>query len=161
MRFQKAWTLPSLIGLLTILSAMALLKRKRRRRLSNNFDLSEFGDVPARYMENLEYLVNEVLQPARDESGAIIITSGYRDPKCNSEAGGVKNSRHLTASAADFKVGVGNKYTNAGLFEYIKKNLPFDELILYRPGAKGYPNGGIHVSVNRSKFNRYFSKIQS
>jgi Peptidase M15 len=72
--------------------------------IAPNFDSSEFdisGTVPAQYAANVQALA-DLLQQFRTMTGsAIEITSCYRDPAHNAAVGGVGNSQHLTASAAD------------------------------------------------------------
>ena len=44
-----------------------------------------------------------LLEPARQEVGPIIVTSGFRNPRVNTLVGGVKNSQHLLGQAADIR----------------------------------------------------------
>lgn len=77
---------------------------------------------------NLIALVDNVLDKARSAWGrSIVVTSGYRSPRLNKVVGGVRNSQHMTGEAADITTGSieGNRW----LFEYIRKNLPYDQLI--------------------------------
>ena len=77
--------------------------------LTENFSRSEFASpdgvpIPTRHNANLLELARN-LQVLRDTVGKpIIIHSGYRSPAHNAAVGGVSNSRHLTAQAADFSV---------------------------------------------------------
>ncbi|MBO4593473.1 MAG: peptidase M15 [Bacteroidaceae bacterium] len=58
--------------------------------------------IPASLRPNMINLCTNVLQPIRDAYGKpIIVGSGYRCPKLNKAVGGVSNSQHMTASAAD------------------------------------------------------------
>ena len=51
---------------------------------------------------NLVRLINEVLDPIREEYGKPIrVTSGYRCKRVNSIVGGSKSSQHLKGEAAD------------------------------------------------------------
>jgi len=78
-------------------------------QLTKNFKLSEFGcndgtPVPAEYLENVKNLAQN-LQLIRDRVGASIsINSGYRTPAYNKKIGGVSNSQHKLAKAADIVV---------------------------------------------------------
>ena len=53
---------------------------------------------------NLRNLCLNVLQPVRNQFGAVIITSGYRPPKLNRIIGGSANSQHQYGLAADIVV---------------------------------------------------------
>jgi len=83
------------------------------------------------------------LQPVRDHFGRVKITSGFRSVELCMAIGSSANSQHAKAEAADFEcVGVDN----AELADWIKDNLPYDQLIVeyYTPGE---PNSGwIHCS---------------
>ena len=53
-------------------------------------------------IDNLKLLVDNVLDPAREEFGNIIhIESGYRSPLVNRHIGGSTTSAHMTGRAAD------------------------------------------------------------
>lgn len=93
--------------------------------------------------DNLISLVNHVLDPARERLGSpITVTSGYRGPKVNDAVGGVKKSQHLNGQAADLVC-----KDNKKLFDIIRDNLPYDQLI-WEQGGKW-----VHVSYNQT-FNR-------
>jgi hypothetical protein len=76
---------------------------------TKNFKLSEFKcsdgtAVPQKYWGNLAALM-EQLQIIRETiDKPITINSGYRTPTYNKAVGGVANSSHLVAKAADIKV---------------------------------------------------------
>lgn len=76
----------------------------------------------------LSNLVTHVLDPLREMYGKpITINSGYRCPKLNAAVGGAKSSQHMRGEAAD--ITAGSKTENKKLFELIRDNLPFDQLI--------------------------------
>lgn len=76
----------------------------------------------------LTNLVDNVLDPLREWYGKpIIVNSGYRSPKLNTAVGGSKTSQHMKGEAAD--ITAGSKEENKKLFDYIKSNLVFDQLI--------------------------------
>ena len=77
-------------------------------QLTKNFNLSEFNKhnfaLNETVLRNIQALANN-LQVLRDEvKKPIKITSGYRSPEHNAKVKGVKNSRHITGEAADFKI---------------------------------------------------------
>lgn len=138
-------------------------------KLTAHFNLSEFtrsetaserhiDNTPtASAVTNLKHLCEQVLEPLRCWYGKpITIGSGYRCPKLNAAVGGVKNSQHMTGEAADLQVVLNVSKSNPEaynaelrrLFDFIKSNLPYDQLILERnkPTSKTY---WIHVSCKK------------
>ena len=92
-------------------------------------------------------LCGKVLQPAREMYGKPIhVTSGYRSSAVNKAVGGVRNSQHLLGEAADLTV--FTKEENKKLFEIIRDNLSFDQLINERDFS------WIHVSYKSKEDNR-------
>lgn len=78
--------------------------------------------------DNLTKLIEAVLDPLREWYGKpIIVNSGYRCEALNKAIGGAKSSQHMLGEAAD--ITVGSKEENEKLFDYIKDNLEFDQLI--------------------------------
>ena len=102
-------------------------------KLSKNFSLSELtktntgipNDLPDHLIGNLQDLVDNVLQPAREALGPIIVTSGYRSPEVNKAIGGSSKSQHSLAQASDLRCKKGNDV----LFNWIAENTPFDQMI--------------------------------
>ena len=76
----------------------------------------------------LQKLIEAVLDPLREWYGKPIrVNSGFRCEALNEAVGGSDTSQHRLGEAAD--ITVGTKKGNKKLFEYIKDNLPFDQLI--------------------------------
>lgn len=111
-------------------------------KLTAHFDLSEFtrsesakreglDNTPtAEHLENIKILCEKVLEPIRLRFGSINISSGYRGKMLNHFIGGSVNSDHCVGRAADLDMDdVGTGVTNKEIFEYIKNNLEFDQLI--------------------------------
>lgn len=80
-------------------------------------------------IDNLTKLIEIVLDPLREWYGKPIrVNSGYRCKVLNKAVGSkAKNSQHLYGEATD--ITAGSKAENEKLFNYIKDNLPFDQLI--------------------------------
>lgn len=137
--------------LLTSLNELA----NERAMLSPNFTLMELvasaaatqqgiDNLPGlRELDNLRALCTQLLQKVRDAWGApIAVTSGYRCPRLNALVGGAANSQHMAGQAADI-VAVAERSVAArpsqkarmrALFELIKKNFCYDQLIWERGG---------------------------
>lgn len=76
----------------------------------------------------LQKLIDAVLDPLREWYGKPIkVNSGYRCEALNKAIGGAKSSQHMLGEAAD--ITAGSKEENEKLFNYIKDNLEFDQLI--------------------------------
>ena len=105
-----------------------------------------------REMVNLVYLAAYVLEPLRKAMGEPIkIGSGFRCQALNRAVGGVSNSQHLTGQAADLCID-GDLKKGRRWFEYIRKNLPFDQLIWEKNPKTG--SCWVHVSFVYPDFGR-------
>lgn len=80
-------------------------------------------------VENLKALVNNVLDPIREDWGKpLIVTSGYRSPEVNKSIGGAKDSHHMMGYCAD--ITTGSPTGNKKLFDLIiKSNFKWRQLI--------------------------------
>lgn len=92
--------------------------------------------------KNLQQLIDNVLNPAREAYGQpIFVSSGYRSPAVNKAVGGVSNSQHMKGQAADLQTRQGTQ-ANRALFNIIKRQGNFDQLI------NEYNYSWVHVSYN-------------
>lgn len=108
---------------------------------------------PPEHIENFKLLAERVFQPIRDHFGVPIrISSGYRSAALNKAIGGagktvngvyVPSSQHCTGEAIDIDMD-GTSITNAAIFNFIKDNLEFDQLI-WEFGTDTNPDW-VHVS---------------
>ena len=100
---------------------------------------------------NLVYLTAYVLEPLRVAMNEPIkIGSGFRCQALNKAVGGVYNSQHLKGQAADLCID-GDMKKGKKWFDYIRKNLPFDQLI-WEHNSKG--SYWVHVSFVFPDFGR-------
>jgi hypothetical protein len=76
-------------------------------------------------------LAEKIFEPIREHFGVPIhISSGYRSKELNAKIGGSATSQHCKGQAVDIDMdNSANGVTNADVFNYIKDNLPFDQLI--------------------------------
>ena len=127
-------------------------------KLSENLDLGELtrsegakragiANTPtAEHIENMKKLATNIFQPIREHFGVpIFISSGYRSKELNAKIGGSSTSQHSSGEAIDIDMdGSSSGVTNKQVFEYIKANLDFDQLI-WEFGTKNNPDW-VHVS---------------
>lgn len=96
------------------------------------------------HIANFKLLAEKVFQPIRDHFGVPIhISSGYRSAALNKAIGGAASSQHCSGEAIDIDMD-GTSVTNAQIFNYIKDNLEFDQLI-WEFGTDTNPDW-VHVS---------------
>lgn len=105
---------------------------------------------------NLERLVQKVLDPLREIYGKpITVNSGYRCPELNKAVGGSKTSDHMNGFSVD--ITASSKKENAILFQIIKDNFDFDQLI-WEKGNSEYPDW-VHVSYNPNRLRKQVLKM--
>ena len=124
-------------------------------QITKNFTLTELtttntgitNQPNSQEVQALIRLCGKVLQPARDLYGAPIrVNSGFRSYAVNKAVGGARKSQHMLGQAAD--ITVYTKENNKKLFELIRDNLSFDQLI----NERNY--SWIHVSYRSEAENR-------
>ena len=95
-------------------------------------------------IKNMETLINNLLDPIREQWGAAIyVTSGFRSVALNKAVGGVANSHHLGGYAADLTV--KSQAGNKALFEMIRRSkLKWTQLISEKTTPQGC--GWVHIS---------------
>ena len=80
------------------------------------------------HVVNLTALVDNALDPLREWYGKpLTVSSGFRCPALNKAVKGSATSQHMSGQAAD--IDTGDRGQNKLLFEYIRENLSFDQLI--------------------------------
>ena len=86
--------------------------------------------TPEHY-ENLKVIAEKVFEPIREHFGVpILISSGYRSEALNVYIGGSRSSDHSKGRALDLDMdGSSSGVTNKMIFEFIKDNLDYDQLI--------------------------------
>jgi hypothetical protein len=103
------------------------------------------------HIENFKLLAEKVFQPIREHFRCPIhISSGYRSKELNATIPGASlTSQHCTGEAIDIDMdGTPNGVSNRMVFDYIKDNLEWDQLI-YEFGDKQNPDW-VHVSYESS-----------
>ena len=127
-------------------------------KLSQHLDLSEvirsesakrngISNMPiALHIENFKLLAEKVFEPIRTHFGCPIhISSGYRSAELNKCIGGSLTSQHCSGEAIDIDMdGSTSGVTNKMVFDYIKDNLVWDQMI-WEFGDSKNPDW-VHVS---------------
>lgn len=120
--------------------------------IMNEFECHCGCRMPDSAKANIEALVEQVLDPAREQYGKpVCVNSGYRCARRNAAVGGVVGSQHMRGEAADIAP-AGLQVTAYGLKELerlkqiIIENGKFDQLIIYPTF--------LHVSWKRNGVNR-------
>jgi zinc D-Ala-D-Ala carboxypeptidase len=125
-------------------------------KLSEHLDLAEVtrstdakrrgisNEPTAEHIENFKIIAEKIFEPIRKHFGVpIFISSGYRSSALNKAIGGASSSQHLLGQALDLDMdGSSSGVTNKMVFEYIKNNLDFDQLI------NEFNYSWVHVSYN-------------
>ena len=104
-------------------------------------------------LHNMQLLADEVFEPLRTWVGKPIkVNSFFRSPELNKAIGGSSKSQHCHGQAIDIDDSYGH-VTNAEMYEYIKENLDFDQII-WEFGNSDNPDW-IHVSYVSTEKNRH------
>jgi len=111
------------------------------------------NNIPNDYeISNMVGIANHVFEPLREYvGGPVKINSMFRSEALNRAIGGSSRSQHCQGRAIDLDDTFGHK-TNAEMFNYIKNNLNFDQLI-WEFGDNKNP-AWIHVSYVSQEENR-------
>ena len=102
------------------------------------------------HLENFKKLAENIFEPIREHFGVPIhISSGYRSKELNAAVGGSATSDHCVGSAIDIDMDDStNGVTNNQVFNFIKDNLKFKQLIAEFPvnGKLSW----VHVAYNEN-----------
>lgn len=101
------------------------------------------------HLENLKVICTEVFDKVREHFGVpLFISSGYRSAALNKAIGGSATSDHNNGRALDLDQDFrGNGVTNKQVFDYIRQNLDFDQLI-WEFGSNDNPDW-VHVGYRK------------
>jgi len=100
-------------------------------------------------LENMKHVAENVFQPLREHFGCpIYISSFFRSEELNRAIGGSSSSTHMKGEAIDLDADVYGRISNGVIFNYIKENLEFDQLI-WEFGDGKNPDW-VHVSLSKN-----------
>lgn len=104
-------------------------------------------------IDNLRAIAENIFQPIRDHFGVPIgVSSGYRSKALNKAVGGSKYSQHMIGEALDIDADIYGKVTNAEIFNFVKNNLEWDQMI-WEFGNDEEPDW-VHISYKAVGGNR-------
>ena len=112
------------------------------------------NELPQALLPKAKALAEHLLEPIRSQFGVPFSPrSWYRSPRLNRRVGGLKNSQHKQAEAADIRLSLSH-ISNLKLAKWIRDNLNFDQLILefYDPARP--KKSWVHCSCSLSKNRR-------
>ena len=120
---------------------------------SNTATRLNVKNIPDDYqISNMELIAKEIFEPLRSwVGGPVKINSFYRNKELNLAIGGSQQSQHCEGRAIDLDDTFRHK-TNAKMYNYIKENLNFDQLI-WEFGDENNPDW-VHVSYVSEDQNR-------
>jgi hypothetical protein len=120
---------------------------------SNTATRRGIDNTPGDYeVTNMVGVAENIFEPLRQwVGGPIKINSMFRCEELNTAIGGSSRSQHCQGRAIDIDDTFGHK-TNAEMFNYIKENLNFDQLI-WEFGTNDNPDW-VHVSYISKEENR-------
>jgi|TARA_B100000085_G_scaffold222404_2_gene207463 hypothetical protein len=120
---------------------------------SNTATRLGIDNTPTAYqLSNMGILCDHIFEPLRKwVGGPIKINSFFRCEDLNQAIGGSSRSQHCEGRAIDLDDTFGHK-TNAEMFQYIKDNLSFDQII-WEFGDDTNPDW-VHVSFISESDNR-------
>ena len=117
-------------------------------------------NVPnSKEIARMKILAEKVFEPLREKIGKpIAIISFFRSLTLNKAVGGSKTSQHCAGAvsgkneaAMDIDADlIDNGITNNDIFNFIKDNLKFDQLIAEFEGEDGKSPAWVHVSYSES-----------
>lgn len=106
-------------------------------------------------LENMRHVAKKVFDPVRKfVGGPLLASSFFRSKELNDAIpGSSKTSQHMTGEAIDIDADAYLYGSNLAIFEFIKNNLEFDQLIGEYPDKFG-AFAWVHVSLKRLGKNR-------
>lgn len=121
--------------------------------VTKNNTASKYGidNTPTpEHTENLKLVLNNIFEKVRAGLGnnPIYISCGYRSAAVNAKTKGAsKTSYHCSGKALDLDADVFGKVTNKQIFDYVRANCEFAELV-YEYGNDENPDW-VHVAFDK------------
>jgi hypothetical protein len=110
-------------------------------------------------IDNMKLLAEKVFEPIREHFNVpIYVSSMYRGLPLNNAVKGSITSEHCSGQAMDIDMGDKGKPSNKEIFDYIKKNLDYNQLI-WEMGDDKNPSW-VHVSYSKDKNRKQILKAK-
>jgi zinc D-Ala-D-Ala carboxypeptidase len=104
-------------------------------------------------LANMKHIALNIFEKVRGHFCCPIhVSSFYRSPELNRAVKGSKTSQHVKGEAMDLDADTFGITTNKRIFDYIRKNLEFDQLI-WEHGTDKNP-AWVHVSLKKHGVNK-------
>ena len=101
------------------------------------------------HLHNMELVALNIFEPIRDHfMTPLYVSSMYRSAALNKAVKGSKTSQHCKGQAIDIDADIYGGCTNKEIFEFVRDNLDFDQLI-WEYGTEDNP-AWIHISYKES-----------
>lgn len=120
---------------------------------AEDLGIDNFPD--SQQLANMIATSNKLFEPVRNNFDVPIhIASFFRSKELNKVIGGSTTSDHMTGEAMDVDASEYGRVTNKNIFEYVKDNLKFDQLIAEKVTENKWADfGWVHFSY-KSEGNR-------
>jgi len=100
---------------------------------------------------HMKELAQNVFEPLRAHFGTPIkLCSFFRSAELNVAVGGATNSQHMANNGSAMDIDNESNPNNKEIFDYIRNNMEFDQIISEFPDDNDYPSW-VHVSYNKGK----------
>ena len=127
---------------------MKLSKNFTRAEIEHSNTAKRLGiknEMSQEHLENMQNLIDNLIQPLRDDIGPIRISSGYRSPQLNKAIGGSAKSQHSKAQALDLQYWSKGKMNNKIIYDWvIESDIEFDQMI------NEFDFSWIHISLKKN-----------
>jgi zinc D-Ala-D-Ala carboxypeptidase len=125
---------------------------------SNTADRLDIDNTPTQeHLENLKIVAEKIFEPIRNHFNIPIgVSSGYRSEALNKAVKGSKTSHHCKGMALDIDADMYGGVTNKEIFEFIRNNLEFTQLI-WEYGTDEEPNW-VHVGYDPNNLKKQLLK---
>ena len=99
----------------------------------------------AQQYANMVRAYNDFYVPICNQFGKLPVTSFFRSAEVNKAVGGSKTSAHMSGLAIDIDCDGLRSVSNKDLYQWVRKNLKFDQVITEFPDKNGNPSW-IHIA---------------